>query len=37
MLSMQNIKTIAAACEVEALANRWSVTIVMVDDGGHLL
>ena len=37
MLSMQDIKTIAAACEAEALANRWSVTIAIVDDGGHLL
>lgn len=34
---MQDSKTIAAACEAEALANRWAVTIAIVDDGGHLL
>ncbi len=37
VMSMQDIKTIAAACEAEAQANRWSVTIAIVDDGGHLL
>ena len=37
MLSMQDIKIIAAACEAQAQANRWSVTIAIVDDGGHLL
>jgi glc operon protein GlcG len=32
-----DVKTIAAAAEAEALANRWAVTIAIVDAGGHLL
>ena len=36
-LEQQDIKTIAAAAESEALKNNWAVTICIVDDGGHLL
>ena len=36
-LEMSDIKAIAAAAEAEALANRWAVTIAIVDDGGHLV
>ena len=37
MLTLDDVKTIAAAAEAEALANGWAVTIAVVDDGGHLL
>ncbi|HEY9240245.1 MAG TPA: heme-binding protein, partial [Burkholderiaceae bacterium] len=37
LLSLDDVKRIAAAAEAEALANRWAVTIAVVDDGGHLL
>ncbi len=37
MLSLDDVKRIAAAAEAEAQANRWAVTIAVVDDGGHLL
>ncbi len=37
MLEAADVKTILAACEKEALANNWAVTIAVVDDGGHLL
>ena len=36
-LSLADVKSIAAAAEVEATANQWIVTIAIVDDGGHLL
>ena len=36
-LEQQDIKTIAAAAESEALKNNWAVTICIVDDGGPLL
>ena len=36
-LSLADVKRIAAGAEAEALANRWAVTISIVDDGGHLL
>ncbi len=36
-LTQVDIKKIAAAAEAEALANKWMVTIAIVDDGGHLL
>lgn len=36
-LEFADVKAIAAAAESEALANRWPVTIAVVDDGGHLL
>ncbi|MBP5989286.1 MAG: heme-binding protein [Piscinibacter sp.] len=36
-LVLDDVKRIAAASEAEALANRWAVSIAIVDDGGHLL
>jgi len=37
MLTLDDVKQIAAAAEAEALKNNWAVTIAIVDDGGHLL
>ena len=37
MLTLDDVKRIAAAAEREALANAWAVTIAIADDGGHLL
>ena len=37
ILSLADVKRIAAGAEAEALANKWAVTISVVDDGGHLL
>ncbi|HBZ07526.1 GlcG/HbpS family heme-binding protein [Massilia haematophila] len=37
MLTLDDVKTIAAAAEAEAVKNNWPVTIAIVDDGGHLL
>jgi uncharacterized protein GlcG (DUF336 family) len=37
MLTLADVKTIAAAAEAEAVKNNWPVTIAIVDDGGHLL
>jgi glc operon protein GlcG len=37
VLSLDDVKRIAAASEAEALANGWPVCIAIVDDGGHLL
>lgn len=37
MLTADDVKKIAAACESEALKNNWAVTIAICDDGGHLL
>ena len=37
MLSLDDIKRVAAAAEAEALSHGWAVTIAIVDDGGHLL
>lgn len=36
-LTLDDVKRIAAAAEAEALANKWAVTVAIVDDGGHLL
>jgi glc operon protein GlcG len=36
-LTLSDAKIIAAACEHEALRQNWAVTIVIADDGGHLL
>lgn len=36
-LTLGDVKQIALAAEAEASANRWAVTIAIVDDGGHLL
>jgi uncharacterized protein GlcG (DUF336 family) len=37
VLEMSDVKAIAQAAEACALENNWSVTIAVVDDGGHLL
>jgi glc operon protein GlcG len=37
VLTLADVKKIAAAAEAEAVANNWSVAIAIVDDGGHLL
>ncbi|MFC5474110.1 heme-binding protein [Paraherbaspirillum soli] len=37
VLTLDDVKKIAAAAEAEAKANNWAVTITVVDDGGHLL
>jgi uncharacterized protein GlcG (DUF336 family) len=36
-LELADVKAMMAAAEAEALANKWAVTIAIVDDGGHLL
>ena len=36
-LTHADAKKIAAACEAEALKNKWGVAIAITDDGGHLL
>lgn len=37
VLTLEDVKKIAAAAEAEAVANNWKVVISIVDDGGHLL
>lgn len=37
VLTLEDVKKIAAAAEAEATANKWGVVISIVDDGGHLL
>ncbi|MGH8807700.1 MAG: GlcG/HbpS family heme-binding protein [Noviherbaspirillum sp.] len=37
VLTLDDVKKIAAAAEAEAKANNWPVTISIVDDGGHQL
>jgi len=37
MLTLADVRRIAAAAEAEALANGWAVSIAIVDDGAHLL
>lgn len=37
ILTADDVKKIAAACEAEARSNGWAVTIAIVDDGGHVL
>jgi len=36
-LTLENVRTAAAAAEAEASNNGWAVTIAITDDGGHLL
>jgi glc operon protein GlcG len=36
-LELADVKAVAAAAEAEALANKWAVSIAIVDAGGHLL
>lgn len=37
MLTLADVRRIAAAAEGEALAHGWAVSIAIVDDGAHLL
>jgi glc operon protein GlcG len=37
VLTLDDVKRMAAASEAEALKNDWAVSIAIVDDGGHLL
>jgi uncharacterized protein GlcG (DUF336 family) len=37
VLTLEDVKKIAAAAEAEAVANKWAVAISIVDDGGHPL
>lgn len=37
MLTLEDVKKIAAAAEAEAVANKWAVAFCIVDDGGHQL
>jgi uncharacterized protein GlcG (DUF336 family) len=37
VLTLDDVRRVAAAAEAEALRHRWAVTIAIVDDGGHLL
>lgn len=37
VLGAEDVKKILAAAEAHALANKWAVTIAVVDDGGHQL
>jgi uncharacterized protein GlcG (DUF336 family) len=37
ILSLEDVKRVAAAAEAEAKRNNWNVVIAVVDDGGHLM
>lgn len=37
ILTLDDVKRVAASAEAEARANDWKVAIAVVDDGGHLL
>jgi len=37
VLTLEDVKKIAAAAEQEAVSNDWKVAIAICDDGGHLL
>ncbi len=36
-LTLADVTKILAACEAEALKNKWGVAVAIVDEGGHLL
>jgi uncharacterized protein GlcG (DUF336 family) len=36
-LTLSDVRKIATGAEAEAIANKWAVTIAIVDDGGNLL
>lgn len=36
-LTLDDVKKMAAACEAEAVKNKWNVAIAILDDGGHLM
>jgi len=37
VLTLDDVKRMAAAAEAEAIKHQWAVSIAIVDDGGHLL
>lgn len=37
ILSLEDVKRVAAAAEAKAQENGWNVVIAIVDDGGHLM
>src|SRR5437868_8915229 len=37
VLTLDDVKRMAAASEAEAIRHQWAVSIAIVDDGGHLL
>ena len=37
LLTLDDVRAVAAAAEAEASKNAWAVSIAIVDDGGHLL
>ncbi|MBK8064115.1 MAG: heme-binding protein [Betaproteobacteria bacterium] len=37
MLTLADVKKIAAEAEAEAIRNKWEVAIAILDDGGHLM
>lgn len=37
VLTCEDVQTILIACQKEAQANGWNVSIAVADDGGHLL
>ena len=37
MLTLDDVKRVAAAAEAEAVANQWAVSIAVCDAGGHAL
>ncbi len=37
VLTAEDVKKIMAAAEAEAKTHQWAVSIVVVDDGGHML
>jgi glc operon protein GlcG len=36
-LTLTDVKKMLAACEAEAVKNKWAVAVSIVDDGGYLL
>jgi uncharacterized protein GlcG (DUF336 family) len=36
-LTLEDCRKVTAACEAEARKNKWSVSIAILDDGGHVL
>ena len=36
-LTLADVKTMLAACEAEAVKNKWAVSVSIVDDGGYPL
>jgi uncharacterized protein GlcG (DUF336 family) len=36
-LTLSDVKTMLAACEAEAVKNKWTVAVAILDEGAHLL